>query len=110
MIVMLKKNVLKGGLAGILALVLCFLTCTCASAPPEETGRETQNEPETVDQTTEDGGGEEAPQALAHGTVRMLCPGRLNDFEKEIINRFNESREDKIEPVYTPCEGDVYDP
>ena len=108
--IMLNKNKFKRGMAGLLALVLCFLTCTCASAPPEETGRETQNEPETVDQMSEDVGGEEAPTALAHGTVRMLCPGRLNDFEKEIINRFNESREDKIEPVYAPCEGDLYDP
>ena len=109
---MCKKNLLKRGLAGILTLALCLLMCTCASAPPEATGRETQNEPETVDQTSEDVGGEEAPTALAHGTVRMLCHARLNDFEKEILKRFNESREDQIELVYAPFEyeGGEYDP
>ena len=82
---MCKKNLLKRGLAGILTLALCLLMCTCASAPPEATGQETQSEPETVDQTTETSGVEDAPLALSRGTVRMLCHARLNDFEKEII-------------------------
>ena len=83
-----------------------------AATESEETGQETQSEPETVDQTTETSGVDEAPLALTYGNVRMLCHARLNDFEKEIIKRFNESREDQIELVYAPFEyeGGEYDP
>ena len=84
----------------VFAFLLAFLFAFSGCIMQSETEPYTEAITEIASQATEASGDETIPLALTRGDVRMLCPAKLNDFEKEIIKRFNATHEEQIRLVY----------